>query len=139
MARSQPTTLSKRTARSCMTNGRVMPKGIDQRSVWVRRFKDIVALHTSDRGGVERMSQAEQSLVRCIATLTVELEQMEVRFAESETGASANDLERYQRASNTLRRHCQTLGLKRRAKDVTPDLQSYLRNRSHHVTVEHGS
>lgn len=113
-----------------------MPKGIDQRSVWVRRFKDIVALHTSDRGGVDRMSQAEQSLVRCVATLTVELEQMEVKFAESETGASANDLERYQRCSNTLRRHCQTLGLKRHARDVTPDLHDYVRSRSNRTRME---
>src|SRR3569623_3583772 len=109
MARSQASTLSKRTARSAVTNGRVMPKGIDQRSVWVRRFKDVVALHESDRGGVDRMSQAEQSLVRCVDTLTVELEQMEVKFAESETGASHNDLERYPRCSNNLRRNRLTL------------------------------
>jgi hypothetical protein len=77
--------------------------------------------------------------VRCIATLTVELEQMEVRFAESKTGATAEQLDRYQRASNTLRRHCQTIGLKRSASDVTPDLQTYLRNRSNQrVTLEHG-
>src|SRR3569623_491832 len=112
MARSQASTLSKRTARSAVTNGRVMPKGIDQRSVWVRRFKDVVALHVSDRGGVDRMSQAEQSLVRCVATLTVELEQMEVKFAESETGASAKAL------------------------DVTPDLSDYVRSRSNRTRME---
>jgi hypothetical protein len=92
----------------------------------VRRFKDLYALHLSDLSGEENTSAAEQSLVRRAAALTVELERLEVKFAQAGQ-AEAKDLELYQRGMNTLRRVLETLGLQRRAKDVTPDLQTYLR------------
>jgi hypothetical protein len=45
--------------------------GIDGRSAWVRRAKDIIALHLSDLGGFDNTSAAERSIVRRASTLTV--------------------------------------------------------------------
>ena len=84
-----------------------------------------MALHLSDLGGEAAVSAAERSLVRRIATLTVELERMEERFAgDGEADPAALDL--YSRTSGNLRRLLESLGLQRRARDVTPDLRDYI-------------
>ncbi|MCJ2138455.1 hypothetical protein [Methylobacterium sp. E-066] len=84
-----------------------------------------MALHLSDLGGEAAVSAAERSLVRRIATLTVELERMEERFAsDGEADPAALDL--YSRTSGNLRRLLEALGLQRRARDVTPDLRDYI-------------
>ena len=64
--------------------------------------------------------------------LTLQLELMEKRWArhrDSEAGAKA--LQLYQQSTNTLRRTLEALGLRRRARDVTPDPLSYARNYDH--------
>jgi hypothetical protein len=50
-AHSRTATLAKPTARSRVTNGRELLPGVDGRSLWVRRFRDVLALHVSDLGG----------------------------------------------------------------------------------------
>jgi hypothetical protein len=114
--------LAKPTARTRVTNGKELLPGIDGRSLWARRFRDVLALHLSDLGGEQNTSEAEKTIARRAACLVVELEQMEIRFAtgdepegEDDTG---NMLDRYQRCANTLRRLLESLGLQRRAKDV---------------------
>jgi hypothetical protein len=57
--------------------------------------------------------------VRRAALLTLELELLESRFEEND-GAKAAELECYQRVASSLRRLLESLGLKRRARDVTP-------------------
>ena len=91
--------------------------GVDQRSPWVRRCKDIIAAHISDLGGVDNASAAERSLVRRAAVLTTELERLEVRFAQAGE-ASAEDLDIYARVAGNLRRLLEAIGLQRRAKTV---------------------
>jgi hypothetical protein len=116
--------------RSRCYNGGLLPRIVDGRSPWVRRVKDAIADHLSDLGGEEHASVAERSLVRRAAVLTAELERLEVRFALA--GADevrADDLELYQRGTNTLRRALESLGLRRRPKDITPTLDQYLRRR----------
>src|ERR1700734_89233 len=90
-------------ARSRITNGVGLLPGIDQRSVWCRRFRDIIALHLQDLGGIDRASVAEQSLVRRAACITLECERLEALFAEA-GGASDFKIEVYSRLSNNLRR-----------------------------------
>jgi hypothetical protein len=102
-----------------------MVAGADGRSTWVRRLRDVVSAHTGDLGGVEAMSAAERSIVRRAATLTVELERLETKFAEAGE-ASATDIDLYQRTANSLRRLLESVGLQRRARDVTPSLTEYL-------------
>jgi hypothetical protein len=109
--------LAKPTARSRITNGKELLPGVDGRTLWARRFRDVLALHLGDLGGEANTSEAEKALARRAACLIVELEQLELRFAQS-GGAEGNLLERYQRAANSLRRLLESLGLERRAKPV---------------------
>jgi hypothetical protein len=113
------------THRSRMTNGSELLAGVDGRSIWARRLRDLIDLHVSDLGGSDAISAAERSIVRRAATLTVELERMESRFA-LDGQASPEDLDLYQRTAGNLRRLLESLGMQRRAKDITPDLKSYV-------------
>jgi hypothetical protein len=88
---------------------------------WGRRLRDIIVLHTNDLGGADYVSSLESSIIRRAATETVELEIIEQRFAKNGKGASSDDLILYAQISNSLRRHLEALGLKRVARDVTPD------------------
>jgi hypothetical protein len=107
-----------RKGRSRVSNGSILIAGVDQRSPWVRRCKDILREHISDLGGIDNCSAAERSIIRRAAVLTTELEQLEARFATAGQ-ADAGDLETYQRCANSLRRLLEAVGLQRRAKDVT--------------------
>ncbi|MCK1417643.1 hypothetical protein IVB55_32835 [Bradyrhizobium sp. CW4] len=120
------------SARSRVSNGKSLfaDNTVDQRSGWVRRLRDLLELFVSDLGGEDAVSAAERSIVRRAATITVELELLEKRFALSPDGAAAADFDLYLRAANSLRRHLETLGLKRIARDVTPNLETYLRARA---------
>jgi hypothetical protein len=57
-----------------VTNGRALLPGVDGRSPWVRRCKDIIAAHLSD---VPDASAAERSILRRASVMTVELERLE--------------------------------------------------------------
>jgi hypothetical protein len=103
--------------RSSITNGKKLLPGIDQRSAWVRRCKDLMADHFSDLGGIEIASAAERSIIRRAAVLTTELEQIEVRFALNQ--ARENDLDLYQRTAGNLRRLLEAVGLQRRPREVS--------------------
>jgi hypothetical protein len=104
--------------KSRVSNGSALLPGVDGRSAWVRRAKEVIAEHISDLGGADNCSSAERSLVRRASTLTVELERLESKFAAAEM-ASAADLETYQRCANTLRRLLQAVGLQRRPRDMS--------------------
>ena len=90
--------------RSSITNGTSLFVGVDERSAYSRRFRDVLAAHTSDCGGSDNISEAERSLIRRATTLTVALERLESKFAEHDGEASTVDLLTYQRIVNTLRR-----------------------------------
>lgn len=104
--------------------GQLIP-GIDGRSAWTRRCRDVIAAHIADLGGVDNTSAAERSIVRRAATLTVELERMEALFAMAGE-ANAPDLDLYQRAAANLRRLLGAVGLQRRQKDVGLTMAEYL-------------
>jgi hypothetical protein len=107
-----------RKGRSKVSNGRVLIAGVDQRSPWVRRCKDVLREHIADLGGADNCSAAERSIIRRAAVLTTELEVLETKFATAGQ-ADAGDLETYQRCSNTLRRLLESVGLQRRPRDIT--------------------
>jgi hypothetical protein len=115
----QDSQLSK--GRSRMTNGSAVLPGVDGRSTWVRRLRDLIALHLSDLGGEDVASEAERSIIRRASTLTVELERLELAFA-TQGEATAEQLDLYQRTANSLRRLLESIGIKRVPRDVTPDL-----------------
>lgn len=113
----------KSTQKSAVANGALLP-GVDGRSAWVRRCKEIIADHHSD---IPDASVAERSLLRRASVLTIELERMERVFALAGE-ASAEDLEIYARVAGNLRRLLEAVGLQRRAKDITkpPSVSEYL-------------
>ncbi len=111
--------------RSRMSNGSGLLVGVDGRNTWARRLRDLIGAHLSDLGGIAVASEAERSIIRRVATLTVELERMELGFATAGE-AKAADLDLYQRTANSLRRLLEAVGLHRVPRDVTPTLASYL-------------
>ena len=113
---------SKAYGRSRITNGTALLPGTDQRSPWIRRCKDVIAAHLSDTPDA---SAAERSIIRRAAVLTVELEQLEVKFATAGVADRA-DLDLYQRTAGNLRRLLEAVGLQRRARDVTPTIAQIL-------------
>jgi hypothetical protein len=92
----------------------------DGNSPWARRQRDLAAMHAEDAGGVETLSAAQLSLCQRAATLETELEAMEGQMS---LGKQA-DLDCYGRLAGHLRRILETLGVERRAKDVTPTLEA---------------
>jgi hypothetical protein len=122
--------LAKPTARSRITNGKELLPGIDGRSLWARRFRDILALHISDLGGETNCSEAEKALARRAACLIVELERIELRFADPEHDTTAAELHTYQQLANSLRRILESLhgGLERRAAPASLSLGDVLRS-----------
>jgi hypothetical protein len=118
--------LTAKKLRSAITNGSCVLANVDHRGAEMRRLRDLVALHVSDLGGEGNISHSEAVLIRRASMLALQCELMEQRWATNGGEASRQQLETYQRASNTLRRLLQTLGLARRPRDVTPSLREYL-------------
>ena len=121
----QADALSERRIRSAVTNGsRLFVQGQDN-SAWARRYRDLIANHCSDMGGRAMLSEAQVSLVRRASALELELEQMEGRLSQGEDV----DLDKFGRAASHLRRLLETLGIGRKARDVTPSLEAYTASR----------
>jgi hypothetical protein len=116
----------KNRRKSKQANGTALLPGVDGRSAWVRRAKELIADHLSDLGGEVNTSAAERSLIRRAATMTVELERYEKRFALAGE-ASPEDLDLYSRIAANLRRLLESVGLQRRARAVGPSLGDLLR------------
>jgi hypothetical protein len=116
---------TKSSGKSRITNGSAVLPDVDGRSTWVRRLRDLIAIHLSDLGGIDNVSEAERSIIRRIATLTVELERMESGFANAGEATPAQ-LDLYQRTANSLRRLLESVGIERRAKNITPTLSDIL-------------
>ncbi len=114
---------------SAVSNGSVLLPGVDGRSAWARRCRDVLAEHLSDLGGELNTSAAERSIIRRAAVLTTELERMEQKFALAGQ-ASPEALDIYARVAANLRRLLEAVGLQRRSKDVTPSLAEYLRQKT---------
>jgi hypothetical protein len=115
--------------RSSITTGSVLLHEVDGRSGWMRRYRDIILAHEPDLGGADILSEGQRAIIRRAALLQRQLELLDQKFAVRDDGsASAEELLVYQRVSGALRRLLETLGLHtgRKARDITPDLQTYL-------------
>ena|SRR5215469_1257860 len=98
---------------------------VDERSAPARRFKEVFAQIVTDIGGDP--TEAQIQIARRAAALAVWAEASEAELAKG----SAIDISAFTTASNSLRRLLCDLGLERRAKDVTPTLDQYLRSRQY--------
>ena len=101
-------------ARSRVTNGSALLPGVDGRSCWARRCRDIIAAHLSD---IPDASAAERSIIRRASVMTVELERLEREFALAGE-ADPETLDLYGRVAGNLRRLLEAVGLERRSLDV---------------------
>jgi hypothetical protein len=120
--------------RSRITNGKAFVPGVDGRSTWVRRARDVQAQLVQDRGGAGLVSAAETLLMRRAAILEAELERLEGIFAAAGE-ADGGQLGLYQTCANTQRRLLEAIGLERHARDVTPSLEQY----ATHLRAQTGS
>jgi hypothetical protein len=109
--------------KSRITNGSALLPGVDGRSPWIRRCKDILASHLSDKPDA---TAAEQAIIRRAAVLIVELERLERQFAVAGE-ADPFTLDLYGRVAGNMRRLLESVGLERRAKDIGPTLGDLLR------------
>lgn len=125
MPEASPTITPPKTHRSRVTNGKALLAGVDGRSLWARRFRDLLNLHIADLGGEDAITEAERAILRRAAALMTELERLEAQFANTE-GADADSLDLYSRTAGNLRRLLEAVGLQRRSRDVTPSLASYI-------------
>lgn len=119
--------ITKRSAtnRSAVTNGSAAFVDGDGRGQWARRWRDLVELYLADLGAPETLSEAQHALCRRAATISVELENLDGRLSKGEFV----DLDAYARVTGHLRRVLETLGIERKARDVTPSLSEYLAGR----------
>jgi hypothetical protein len=108
--------------RSAKTNGRRAFVEGDGRGPWARRWRDLQALYADDLGGASTLSEFQCGLVGTAATLRCELERLEGRLSIGE----AIELDQFGRLAGHYRRICETLGIERRKRDLTPSLAEYL-------------
>jgi hypothetical protein len=74
----------------------------------------------------DNLSTAEASIVRRASMLELQMEMLETKFAANDGEASADQLLLYQRTASSARRLFESVGIKRRARDITPTLDEYL-------------
>lgn len=122
MARRKPVAAHKAMARSAVTNGRELLRGVDGRSWLARRYRDIMSALASDQGGVAHLSEARLQLIRRFSACAVLAEELEAKLAN---GQSIN-LQEHALLSSTLVRLAQRIGIDRRAKNITPNLREYI-------------
>ncbi|WP_121093391.1 hypothetical protein [Roseinatronobacter ekhonensis] len=101
-------------------NGAIALQGVDGRSTMARRFREITAGIESDLGG--DLTEAQKHITARAATLACWCEERETELAQGQDF----DALQYSTVSNALRRLLSDLGLERKAKDITPDLHSYI-------------
>ena len=104
---------------------------VDKRGPVARRFKDLVALVTSDLGGPTELSESQRQIIRRVASMSVWCESEEAKMADGDE----IDIDRFQRTANSLRRLCESLGLERRARDITPSLSEYIAQKGREKAV----
>jgi hypothetical protein len=109
--------------RSAVTNGNRLHVERPGDTKWARRFADVLHEIVSDLMGQDGLSEGQRQLARRATTLSIACEKME---GEAARGAEI-DLDMYGTMTDRLGRVFQRLGLERRSKDVTPDLQTYIR------------
>jgi hypothetical protein len=109
-----------------VTNGKTLFVEADQRGPWARRWRDLLVEITSDLGGADLLSEGQKQLARRCATISIACERME---GEAALGKEIN-LDSYGTLTDRLGRALQRLGLKRQARDITPDPLAYARQHS---------
>src|SRR5262249_13702806 len=111
---------SRVSARIGVRAGQLLP-GIDGRSWWTRRARELISAYTTYLGGPDNVNVAKRAIIRRVAVLQIELERIGHRFAllPDDVPADPADVDLYQRTSGGLRRLLETIGIEH-TRDVTP-------------------
>jgi hypothetical protein len=96
--------------RSRVTNGKMIA-GVDGRSAEARRYRDLCQSFADDCGGAAALTEAQRSLVRQAATLTIQGELLQGAMIRGEPV----DVEQQTRVANSLSRTLHRLGVRKRA------------------------
>jgi hypothetical protein len=88
---------------------------LDGRTAAARRAHELIEAIELDLGGGDRLSEGSRQLVQRAAVLGTFIESCEVQWL----GGEAVDLADYLAAINSQRRVLATIGLERRARDIT--------------------
>ena len=97
-------------------------EGLDRRSVAYRETKQLVADIESDLGGAEHLSTMEKQMIQHGAVLGAIASDLEAKYL---LGRKI-DLIVLTRVLNAQRRAFDAIGYRRRQRDVTPTLESFL-------------
>jgi hypothetical protein len=95
---------------------------LDGRTAAARRARELIEAIELDLGGSDHLSEGSRQLVQRAAVLGTFIESCEVQWL----GGVAVDLADYLAAINSQRRVLATIGLERRAREVTPSVNDYL-------------
>ena len=114
--------LPNRAFRTALGNGSRVIEGVDGRTLIARRYAEIAGAIADDLGGEEQLTELEKHLVRSVSGMVVLRERLDAEAINGEPVSSSQ----YCRIANATRRVAATLGLQRRAKDIT-SLGSILR------------
>lgn len=115
--------------RSRIGNGSAILPTTDGRSIWARIMRDTLEALIQHCGGLDTVSDVERMACRRCATLEAELIFLEDKFAQLRADGKAptlEDLDCYGMLADRQRRLSEPLGLRRRAKDITPRLQDII-------------
>jgi hypothetical protein len=88
---------------------------LDGRTIACRRARELVSSIQADLGGIDQLSEGSRQLVRRAAVLGVYIENCEAQWLAGQEVALGD----YLSAINSQRRVLTTIGLERRARDVT--------------------
>jgi hypothetical protein len=97
-------------------------EGLDRRSLPYLETKRLIDAMQADLGGADQLSAAEKQMVQHAAILGAVIAKTEAHFLKHQRIDAAE----YCLVVNAQRRLFETLGTRRRPRDVTPDLQTYL-------------
>jgi glutathione S-transferase len=95
---------------------------LDQRTAAARRARELIEAIEADLGGSAGLSEGSKQLVQRAAVLGTFIESCEAHWL----GGAAVDLADYLAAINSQRRVLATIGLERRARNVTPSVAEYV-------------
>ena len=99
---------------------------LDRRTASYRKTAELIDRVEADLGGADRLSTAEQQIVRHAALTGAMLEDLGTRWLNGEP----IDPALFATLSNSERRLYEAVGFRRRDRDVTPDPLEYARAHS---------
>jgi hypothetical protein len=113
-----------KASRSRLSNGRGILPNVDGRSPVARRYRDIAYALASDQGGSEHLSEARTQLIRRFAAAAVIAEQREATLANGGT----IDIAEHALLCSTLCKVAKHIGIDRRARNIVPNIEEYLKD-----------